>query len=610
MKTAVTIRSRGKGLAVLFLLSLGALFSLPASAMTLTIKSLTNNEFYTSTTTVQLYMSNMCNGGWVSGIVQVKNIPDGTLTPYSGAWQLLSGYGTKSVQAQVPCSNGQYSWLDYGWDSIFLDDIAPTVLATTPASNASAIELLLPSISATFSENVIGVSAASFTVDKGLTGTVSYDQATRTATFAPAAPLAQATTYTASLGTAITDLAGNVLLPAGYSWRFTTPRIVTDSVAPIDDLSVDFGAVTAGTTRDETVTFTNHTTSVVTLGTVGDADALAAPFNVVTDGCSGQTLTPGASCMLTVRFAPATEGSSDDSFTITSDYTAAPAFTVGVNGQGVLTAVPHIGVNDSVAPTADLAIDFGNVQNGTVSHAQSITLHNSGNAALVLGAAGTSDPLAAPFSIAADGCSGNTLPPAASCTLTVYFTPMANGTVSDSFDIASNDPTSPSLTFQLGGTGVSSATPHITITDSLGDSNDLALPFGTTTIGKVSDHTLTITNTGNADLLVGDIAATNPLEPPYTLVSDACSGQTLPATAQCTITIRHAPTKKVITNDSLTIPSNDTASPELIVTVSGAGAVAVVLTPSSGGGSGEWLAGLLLLAMLMRSRVTGRKATK
>jgi hypothetical protein len=54
-----------------------------------------------------------------------------------------------------------------------------------------------------------------------VSGSVSYDSGTNTATFTPSANLLYETTYTATLSTTITDVAGNPLAST-YSWSFTT----------------------------------------------------------------------------------------------------------------------------------------------------------------------------------------------------------------------------------------------------------------------------------------------------------------------------------------------------------------------------------------------------
>ena len=58
------------------------------------------------------------------------------------------------------------------------------------------------------------------------------------------------------------------------------------------------------------------------------------------------------------------------------------------------------------------------------------------------------------FSIQSDTCSGQTLMPTASCTIGVEFAPTALGSFADSFDIPSNDPDTPVVTFDVTGNGV------------------------------------------------------------------------------------------------------------------------------------------------------------
>ena len=68
-------------------------------------------------------------------------------------------------------------------------------------------------------------------------------------------------------------------------------------------------------------------------------------------------------------------------------------------------------------------------------------------------AIGATDPVAAPFSVSADNCSGQTVAPSGSCTITVSFSPTAIVAYTDSFDIPSNDPDEASVTFSLSGSG-------------------------------------------------------------------------------------------------------------------------------------------------------------
>jgi len=110
------------------------------------------------------------------------------------------------------------------------DTTPPNVASTSPTADATGVSLETV-VMATFSEamDASTITAGSFTL-AGVSGSVSYNSGTYTATFTPAAGLAYDTTYTASLSTAITDVAGNPLTST-YSWSFTTESVLPASVA-------------------------------------------------------------------------------------------------------------------------------------------------------------------------------------------------------------------------------------------------------------------------------------------------------------------------------------------------------------------------------------------
>ncbi|WP_177421174.1 choice-of-anchor D domain-containing protein [endosymbiont of Lamellibrachia barhami] len=111
---------------------------------------------------------------------------------------------------------------------------------------------------------------------------------------------------------------------------------VTDSVAPTGDLQVPFGSVTEGAASNKVVTITNDGTADLTLVQIALGNPLAAPFSILNDTCSAQTLTPAASCTLTVRFAPTVAGTFNDSFDIPSDDPDEGSVTVNLSGTGVV----------------------------------------------------------------------------------------------------------------------------------------------------------------------------------------------------------------------------------------------------------------------------------
>jgi hypothetical protein len=90
------------------------------------------------------------------------------------------------------------------------------------------------------------------------------------------------------------------------------------------------------------VTVTNTGPGALVLGTVGMANPLAAPFAILADTCSNATLALSQSCVVTVRFVPATEGSFADSFDIPSNDADENPVTIALSGTG-LTGIEGAG---------------------------------------------------------------------------------------------------------------------------------------------------------------------------------------------------------------------------------------------------------------------------
>jgi Tol biopolymer transport system component len=112
-----------------------------------------------------------------------------------------------------------------GFRDIFVyerESLLPTVDLTSPV-DGSTNAAVGAGITATFSEPMQAstINTNTFTIDNGVTGTVSYDANSTTATFTPTSNLNYDTTYTATITTGAEDLAGNGLL-ANYTWSFTT----------------------------------------------------------------------------------------------------------------------------------------------------------------------------------------------------------------------------------------------------------------------------------------------------------------------------------------------------------------------------------------------------
>jgi len=113
------------------------------------------------------------------------------------------------------------------------DATAPWVTSMSPEADATNVAVDTV-ITATFNEamDASTITDGSFTMVTNSTpvsGSVSYDSDTYTATFAPSGNLSYSTTCTATLSTAITNFAGNPLA-IEYSWTFTTIATATVSI--------------------------------------------------------------------------------------------------------------------------------------------------------------------------------------------------------------------------------------------------------------------------------------------------------------------------------------------------------------------------------------------
>ncbi len=345
---------------------------------------------------------------------------------------------------------------------------------------------------------------------------------------------------------------------------------VTDSVVPTNDLTLSFGNVTINTTADQSLTLRNNGSSDLIIGNLAQIDTVALPFSIISDNCSGQTLTVASSCIVDVRFSPTAEASYSDSFDIPSNDPDEGTLTFILNGTGAPLPTPDITVSDSVVPNNDLSLPFGSRTVGSTSD-QRVTLTNDGSADLVIGTLAQIDTVSAPFIIMDDNCSGQSLTPAASCTFDIRFSPSSTVSYNDTFDIPSNDADESSVTFNLSGTGAPVPAPDITVTDSVVPNNDSIISFGNTTVNTFSNQSVTITNDGSADLVIGTLAQVDTLAAPFSIQSDNCSGQTLAPADNCTFGIRFSPTSASTSNDTFDIPSNDFGENPVVFSVDGTG---------------------------------------
>ena len=348
---------------------------------------------------------------------------------------------------------------------------------------------------------------------------------------------------TASLSVA--DNANGSPQTAALSGTGVQPAAPVVTLAPT---SVSFGNQTQGTTSAaQTVTLTNSGTAALSITGISVTGTNAADFTQ-TNTCpiSPSTLAAGANCTISVTFTPSTTNNESASVSIADNANGSPQ-SVPLTGTGVAPNSPAV----TLSPTS---VSFGNQQVGTTSAAQTVTLTNSGTAALSITGISLTGANAADFA-QTNTCpiSPSTLAAGANCTISVTFTPSITGAESGSLSITDNASGSPH-TAALSGTG---AVPAVTLSPT-------SLSFASQTIGTTSAaQTVTLTNSGNASLTISGISITGTNAADFAQTNTCPSGSTpLAAGASCTISVTFTPSVGGAESASLSIADNAAGSPQ------------------------------------------------
>jgi len=235
------------------------------------------------------------------------------------------------------------------------------------------------------------------------------------------------------------------------------------------------------------------------------------------------------------------------------------------NGPVGAGATPLPAPKVSLSPTG---LTFSSQATNTTSAGQTITLTNSGNAALTIGSIVISGM--------ADFAQTNTCPlgpgtlaAAASCTVSVSFTPMATGPRSGSLIITDNAggtaPGGSQQSVSLSGTGSVPVVPVVSLSQS-------SLSFASQAVNSTSTaQSVTLTNTGNAPLSISGISVTGTNSGDFTQTNTCpVSPSTLAAGASCAISVTFAPSAAGSRSAGISIADNAGGSPQT-VSLTGAG---------------------------------------
>ena len=265
-------------------------------------------------------------------------------------------------------------------------------------------------------------------------------------------------------------------------------------------------------------------------------------------GSCGATLAANGSCTVDVIFRPTQGGARSGSLDLAHSGIAG-GVQIALSGTGNAVAAPMMSLNGST-------LNFGNQVINTASAAQSLTLSNSGSAALNLSAISLSGVAASDYTLGGSCSTASPVAVGASCTISAVFRPTATGSRSASLVLSSNGG---NASVALSGTGQAVPAPALSLASS-------SLDFGSQTVGSSSGaRSVTLSNTGTAALTLGSVVASGPFS-----VTHNC-GASLAAGANCALQVVFTPAGAGAASGAVDITSNAAGSPHRL-SLAGTGA--------------------------------------
>ncbi len=233
------------------------------------------------------------------------------------------------------------------------------------------------------------------------------------------------------------------------------PKVIVSSS------SVSFGTVATGNTASQTVTLLNSGAGALSIA--GISLGGSSVFSLATT--CGSTLAAGASCTVTLTFAPAGSASYSGTLTFTDSAGTSPQ-TVAIAGAGS---------GGPIGTVSASSVYFSPVLNGS-NYPQSITFSNTGSSSLTISAISLSGTNSTDFNLTTT-C-GTALAVSQSCALSIVFNPGAAGVRTATLTIADNSAGSPH-TVALSGTGPTTPLQFVPMTPCrVADTRNATGPFG------------------------------------------------------------------------------------------------------------------------------------
>ena len=304
--------------------------------------------------------------------------------------------------------------------------------------------------------------------------------------------------------------------------------------------SLDFGSVTAGTSK--TLTFSASNTGAVPLSIA--SVSISSKYFTLSSPSLPAVVAAGQNSTISIVFTPNAAGA----------FTATASIASNASGGTAMVSLSGTGVSNGQLVLNQTSDNFGNVTVGSQG-SQTVTLTNNTassvtvSQAVVSGTGFSLSGLSTPLALNAG----------ANATFSIIFAPLSAGSVSGNLAITSNA-VDPALSMTLSGAGV---TPG-----ALG-ANPTSLDFGTVQVGNNQALSETVTNTGGSSVTISQIAASG--------TGFALSGLSTPVTLgagqSANFTVTFTPKSAGSASGDASVTSNGT-NPTLTIPLAGTATVA------------------------------------
>ncbi len=299
----------------------------------------------------------------------------------------------------------------------------------------------------------------------------------------------------------------------------------------------------------QSVTVTNTGILDLDFSSVSLTGANSGDFTKSSDTCGGAAILPNSTCTIEIKFTPSAVGSRSATLSIADNAAGSPQ-TVSLSGTG---AEPSVGLSSAV-------LSFAAQQLNTPSAPQTETITNSGNSNLTISTVTLGGANAASFTKTADTCTGSTVTPNNTCSVSIAFAPLVGGSFAAILTFADNAPTSPQVV-TLSGVGDA---PVATLSSATLTFSDQRL---TTTSAPMP---VTVTNTGVENLLIATATIGGANAADFAKSADTCTGATVTPNNVCTVSLTFTPAATGSRSASMSFSDNTSTSPQ-VVSITGMG---------------------------------------